>query len=123
MAELAGKGGDVTLANADNSVYNWTLSYTADALETTDFDDSTGGRSYIAGLTGWSGSFDCRYDANNTAVPGATGNITLKMSSGATVGWNGNIIITGMDIGTPVDGIVTQTYTFQGTGALSASTA
>ena len=123
MAELSGKNGDVTMSCGDTSVHNWTLSYVGDALETTDFDDSSGGRSYIPGLTGWSGSYDCFYDTANTAIPGTTGDIVLKMSTGATVGWKGGIVITGVDYGTAIDGIVTQTYTFQGTGALAASTA
>jgi len=122
MAELSGKGGDVTMSCGDVSVHSWTLSYVGDALETTDFDDSSGGRSYIPGLTSWSGSYDCYYDATNLKAPGTTGSIVLKMSTGATVGWKGDIVITGMDITTAVDGIVTQTYTFQGNGALAAST-
>lgn len=123
MAELCGKGGDVTLTDADNAVFNWTLNYIGDSLETTDFDDSSGGRSYKAGITSWNGTFDCRYDTSNTAIPGSTGEITLKMSTAAAVGWTGDIVLTGMTITTPVDGLVMQSYTFQGTGTLATSTA
>lgn len=123
MAELSGKGGDVTFSSGDDSVFTWTLNYVGDTLETTDFDDSTGGRSYIPNITSWNGSYDCRYSTGNTVVPNTTGSIVLKMSTGATVGWKGNIIITAMTITTPVDGIVMQNYTFQGTGAIAASTA
>jgi len=122
MAAISGKQGSVTLSSGATTVKSWTLSYAGDALETTNFDNSTGGRSYIAGLTGWSGSYDALYSTGNTAVPGSTGTITLKSSTGTAVSWNGGIIITGMDIGTPVDGIVTQSYTFQGSGALATTT-
>jgi len=107
----------------DVAVHNWTLSYVGDTLETTDFDDSSGGRSYIPGLTSWSGSFDCYYSTGNTFAPGTTyTSLSMLMSTSANDGFKGNVIITGEDIGTPVDGIITQTYTFQGTGALGTST-
>lgn len=123
MAEMSGKLGDVQFSSGDNSVHSWTISYTGDVLETTDFDDSTGGRSYIAGLTGWSGSYDCYYSTGNTAIPGSTGTAYFRTTTGVAGVWNGTIFITGMDVTTPIDGIVTQTYTFQGSGALATSTA
>ena len=121
MAELSGKLGDVTFSSGDDSVKSWTISYTGDVLETTDFDDSTGGRSYIAGLTGWSGSYDCNYSTGNTRVPNNTGTAYFRTSTGVSGVWSGTIFITGMDVSTPVDGIITQSYTFQGSGVLSAS--
>jgi len=122
MAELSGKGGSVTSTGGDTSVKNWTMSLVGDALETTNFDNSTGGRSYIAGLTGWSGSYECNYSTGNTVVPGTTGTIICRSSTGASGLFTGGIIITGMDVSTPVDGIVTQSYTFQGTGAVALTT-
>ena len=121
MAELSGKDGSVTLSGANTYVKNWTLSYVGDALETTNFDDSSGGRTYIAGLTGWTGSYDALYSTANTVVPSGSGTIYLRSSTGTVGVWSGSILITGMDVGTPRDGIVTQSYTFQGTGALTAS--
>jgi len=121
MAEMSGKLGDVQFSSGDDSVHSWTISYTGDVLETTDFDDSTGGRSYIAGLTGWSGSYDCYYSTGNTRIPGNTGTAIFRTTTGVTGVWKGTIFITGVDIATPVDGIVTQAYTFQGSGALTAS--
>jgi len=123
MAELSGKDGSISFTGSSGYVKSWTLSYAGDALETSNFDDSSGGRTYIPGLTGWSGSFDCLYSTGNTAVPGGTGSLTMKISTGATLGWKGNIIITGMDVTTPRDGLVTQSYTYQGTGLLAVSTA
>lgn len=123
IKEISGKDGSIRFTGSSGQVKSWTLSYVADALETSNFDDSSGGRTYIPGLTGWSGSFDCLYSSGNTAMPSSTGSLTMKMSTGLTMGWKGNIIITGMDITTPRDGLVTQSYTYQGTGTLSASTA
>jgi len=122
MAEVSGKNGSVTLTNANTSVHNWTVSLVGDALETTDFDDSSGGRSYIAGLTGWSGSYDAYYSTGNTAVPGSTGTIILRTTTGTAGLFTGDIVLTGMDVGNPVDGIDTQSFTFQGTGAVATTT-
>lgn len=123
MAEMSGVDGSVDFSGSSGYVKSWSLSYAGDALETSNFDDSSGGRTYIPGLTGWSGSFDCLYSTSNTAGPGSTGKITLKTDSTGTVGlWYGDIIITGMDVTTPRDGLVTQSYTFQGTGLLATTT-
>ncbi len=122
MAEVSGKLGSVELSGSSGQITSWTLSYTGDALETTDFDDSTGGRSYIPGLTGWSGSFDAFYSTGNTNVACSTGSIVLRTTTGTAGLFAGGVIITGMDVGNPVDGIATQNYTFQGTGALSLTT-
>lgn len=121
MAEISGKGGGVTTTGGDTTVSNWTLSYVGDALETTNFD-STDGRTYIPGLTGWSGSYDCFFSTGNVSVPGTTGTIILTISTGTgAYAWTGGIVITGMDVTTPIDGVITQSYSFQGTGALSTS--
>jgi len=119
--ELSGKDGSIVFSGGQTYVKSWTIAYAGDALETTNFDDSSGGRTYIPGLTNWSGSFDCLYSTANTAVPGSTGNGVFKTSTGTVGVWSGGIIITGMDVTTPRDGLVTQSYSFQGTGVLSPS--
>ena len=122
MSAISGRYGSVTFADGQTTIKSWSLNYTADLYDSTNFDDSTGGKSYVSGFTGWSGSFEGFYSTGNIAVPGSTGTITLKSSTGTAVAWNGSVIITGMDIGTAVDGLVTQSYNFQGTGALATST-
>ncbi len=121
MAEIHGKGGSVSASGGNTTVNNWTLSYVGDAVECTNFD-STGGREYVVGLTGWSGSYDCFFSTGNTLVPGSSNSITLTISTGTgAYAFTGTAIITGMDITAPVDGVVTQSYTFQGTDALSTA--
>lgn len=120
MAEVKGKDGSVTFSSGNTTVNSWVLNYVGGTYETTNFDNSSGGKAFIAGITEWSGSYDCFYSTGNVATAGTTGSITLKTTSSTSVGvWSGNIIITGMDVTTPVDGVVTQSYSFQGTGALS----
>jgi len=121
MAVISGRYGSVALSGAETYIKNWSLSYTAELYDSTNFDDSTGGKSYVSGFTGWSGSFDGFMSTGNTAIPGSTGTIILRSSTGTVGVWSGSCILTGMDITTAVDGLVTQSYTFQGTGALTAS--
>ncbi len=58
---MSGKDGSVNFSESSGYVKSWTLTYAGDALETSNFDDASGGRTYIPGLTGWSGSYDCLY--------------------------------------------------------------
>ncbi len=121
MASISGKDGSVTFSGAATTVKSWTLANVGDVLETTNFDDSSGGRTYIAGLTGWSGSYDALYSTANTASPGTSGTIYLRSSTGTVGVWSGTAFITGMDVTTPRDGLVTQTFTFQGSGTLAGT--
>jgi hypothetical protein len=120
MASISGKNGSVTFSSGDTYVKSWTLDYNADLYETTNFDDS-GYRTYITGFTGWSGSYECNCSTANSAVPGSTGEIVLMSSTESEGSWRGDVYITGMTVNVPVDGLVTQNYTFQGSGALTVN--
>ena len=125
MAVKSGRYGSVSSTGGlwDTTIKSWTLNRKADLYDSTNFDDSSGGRSYVSGFTDWSGSFEGFYSTGNSAVPGNSGKITLRTSStGTTDLYYGTAIIMGMDIVTGVDGLISQAYTFQGTGALAGST-
>ena len=122
MARLAGTAGDVTIAAGSvTGIKSWTLDYVAEALDTTGFD-SSGVRTYIPGLKGWSGSFEGYKNGAPSAI-GAEVALVLKESATATQKFNGQAIITGLSANTSVDGIVTYSYSFTGTGALTVATA
>lgn len=124
MAVISGRYGSVACADGQTYIKSWTLDYKADLYDSTNFDDSSGGRSYVSSFTGWSGSFEGFYSTGNTIVPGSSSlKITLRTSSTGTNDlYYGNALITGMAVGAGVDGLVTQSYTFQGTGALAFTT-
>ena len=124
---ISGKAGAVyatttgTTVAAVAGIKSWSLDYVGDALETTDFGDS-GHRTYIAGLDGWSGSFEGYKDA----APKALGTLTvleLRESANTTQKWTGSALITGLHPSVDVDGIVGISYDFQGTGVLTVPTA
>ena len=72
MGQISGKAGEVQVAAATVvGIKSWTLDYTQDALETTDFGDS-GLKNYIAGLSGWAGSFEGYKDGAPTALGAQT---------------------------------------------------
>lgn len=122
MAHISGKAGQVDAAADVTGVKSWTLDYTADTLETTDFADA-GVKSYIIGGSGWSGSFEGYKDGAPLALAGASVAIALKESQTATQKWTGSAFITGIHSSASQDGIVSYSYDFQGTGALVVASA
>ena len=127
MAHLAGKSGDVlTGGSTVGDVKSWTLDYIVDALETTDMDDD-GVRNYIAGCSGWSGTFEVVKDGQPETL-GTLVTLSLKESETSGQLWyataaNTGALLTGVHVTTSFDGVVTYTYDFQGVGALIVATA
>ncbi|MDD5512067.1 MAG: hypothetical protein PHI12_14860 [Dehalococcoidales bacterium] len=128
MAHISGKNGAVltgTAGDGDESeitgIKSWTLDYVADALEVTDFVDA-GVRDYVAGCTGWTGTFEGYKDGAPTAI-GTKVSIHLQESDTANQMWEGDCILTGVHANTSFDGVVTYSYDFTGCGALTVATA
>ena len=122
MAHVAGKAGQVDAASEVAGIKSWTLDYTADTLETTDFAD-VGVKTYVIGGSGWSGSFEGFKDGAPLPIAGAAVTIKLYESQTANQFWTGSAFITGISVNTSHDGIVTYSYSFQGTGALTVAAA
>jgi hypothetical protein len=88
MAKLAGKAGEITVAGASvTGIDTWSIDYTANTEETTDFS-SSGVESHIPTTTGWSGSFDGKKDGAPLAI-GAEIALVLKESPTSTQKWLG----------------------------------
>jgi len=128
MAHLAGKSGAVQIGDVGGGsevevgdCRNWSIDYTADALETTDFEDD-GIRTYVAGCSGWSGSFEQVKDGAPTGIGTLVGFAFLE-SDTANQLWIGDGIITGVHTSVAFDGIVVYNYDFQGSGALTPASA
>jgi len=115
-------GGTATSAVVVAGMKSWTVDYTSDALETTDFAD-VGLKTYIAGLSGWSGSFEGNKDGAAALTVGTSYVLHLRESATTTQRYSGTAIITGLHGSASVDGVVTQSFDFQGTGALVPPTA
>lgn len=120
MAEVVGKTATVkTGGNVITGIRSWALDFTADVLEKTDFQDS-GHKTYLAGLDGWSGSFEGfgQPGWSLSCKVGSTYSGSFFVSAASGSYYSGAIIITGAHPATAVDGQATVSYDFQGTGEL-----
>ena len=119
--QISGTAGEVLVAAATvNGIKSWTVDYTLDALDTTDFADS-GLRTYIAGLSGWSGSFEgYKEGLVQILTVIASSPITLKLYEDATYFWSGSAIITGVHANNSHDTVVSYNYDFVGIAGLTA---
>lgn len=108
-------------AKAIAGIKSWTLDQTVDALETTGFD-SSGHRTYVAGLDSWSGSFEGYKDGAPLTIGSVVG-LELQESSTATQQFRGSAIIMGLHANVSADGVATYSYDFQGTDKLEIATA
>lgn len=131
------EAGSVVFTEAEPGIpvlgfFNWAVSYTGDVLETTDFDDSTGGRTYIAGLTGWTATAEKHFlsdvreteDWTGTAVEIRlfTKYMATPSSGSPSQYYKGDTVVTGFDMTTPVDALINQSISFQGDRALTLKT-
>jgi len=110
---------DIRAAKNIAGINTWTLDYTSDALETTDFADA-GVKSYIIGGSGWTGTFAGYKDGVPLSI-GEQFGIELAESATTTQMWLGTIFITNVTPSVGHDGIVSYSYTFQGTGSLETA--
>ena len=137
MATITGNNGAVTLnGNSVAAVRNFSVEMTADTIETTTMGVDV--RTYITGLSAFSGSADVYFDAadfdtyetsfNPTAgLVGASG-VAVKLyiaenyASTSDYAFTGNVIVTGYTVNSSMDGMVEASISFQGTGATTYST-
>ena len=137
MATITGNNGAVTLnGNSVAAVRNFSVEMTADTIETTTMGVDV--RTYITGLSAFSGSADVYFDAadfdtyessfNPTAgLVGASG-VAVKLyiaenyASTSDYAFTGNVIVTGYTVNSSMDGMVEASISFQGTGATVYST-
>jgi len=137
MATLTGNNGAVTIGSTSvAAVRNFTIELTADTIETTVM--GTDVRTYVQGLSQFSGSADIYFDpsefdgAESTFNPtaglvGASG-VAVKLyvesnySGTSDYAFTGNIVVTGYTVNSSFDGMVEASISFQGTGATTFST-
>jgi hypothetical protein len=127
MATHHGKEAVVTVGGtAIDNVTGFTIDTTHDTVEDTQLSDTN--KTYLVGRGSFTGSIDMNYDEESTEqgllVTGASLAFVF-LPEGNTSGdesFSGTGIITGMSITTPLDGAITRTVSFQGTGALTVGT-
>ena len=127
MATHHGKEGVVTAGGtAIGELTGFTIETTGDVVEDTQLSDSE--KSFLAGRTSFSGTLEMHYDETDAQQETLTAGSSISfvlLPEGNTSGdqsFTGSGIITGMSINNAMDGIVSRSVTFQGTGSLSKST-
>lgn len=136
MAILTGNNGNIKLdASVGGSVAtiaavrNFSIELTRDTVETTTMGVDV--RTYLTGLSSWSGSADIYFDpAASTGTiathavlnptSGTVGQSTLTFEgylADAAGKFSGEVIITGFTVNATMDGMVEASISFQGSGA------
>lgn len=128
MATHIGRDGVVKVgANSIAELRSFSIDETGDTVEDTVMTDTA--RSYISTLTSFTGSADVYWDETDTSGQGALtvgASVTIGFyPEGETAGdtyYSGTCIVTGVSRSASFDGMVEASITFQGSGALTAST-
>jgi len=129
MAVHKGSEGYVKVgANTVAEVQNWSLTETAETIDTSSMGDTA--RSYVSGLTSASGSVAVRWDETDTTGQGAMtvgASVTLNLyPEGADTGdtyATMSAIITEAGVSATFDSLVEATFSFQVDGAVTWGTA
>jgi hypothetical protein len=108
-------------AKAIVGIKSWKLDRVVDVVDTTGFD-SSGHRTYIPVLHGWSGSFEGYKDGAPITIGTVIG-LELQESATATQQYRGTAIINGSHPSLSVDGLSVISYDFTGVGAIETATA
>ena len=136
MAILTGNNGVVKLDASVGgavatiaAVRNFSIELTRDTIETTTMGVDV--RTYLTGLSSWSGSADIYFDSasstgtiathavlNPTSGTVGQSTLTVELYLADTAGkFSGEVIITGFTVNSSMDGMVEASISFQGSGA------
>jgi len=138
MAILTGNNGVVKLdasvggaVAAIASVRNFSVEITSDTIETSTMGVDV--RTYLKGMSAWSGSADIYFDPAATTGTFAThtvlnptsgtvgqGTLSVELYLNDTAGkFAGEVIVTGFTVNSSLDGMVEASISFQGSGAVT----
>ena len=127
MATHHGKEGVVKAGGtAIGEITGFTLETTADVVEDTQLSDAA--KTFVAGRTSFSGTLDMHYDETDSPQQTLTTGSSIAfilLPEGADSGdesFTGSGIVTGMNVTNAMDGIISRSVTFLGTGALTRGT-
>lgn len=136
MAILTGNNGVVKLDASVGgavatiaAVRNFSIELTRDTIETSTMGVDV--RTYLSGMSSWSGSADIYFDPasstgtiathavlNPTSGTVGQGTLTVELYLNDTAGkFAGEVIITGFTVNSTMDGMVEASISFQGSGA------
>ena len=132
MAAVTGKGGTVTYDGGSVALINsWSLDVDTNMHDVTSFStDVVQWRSFVDGLSGWTGALDGIFDSastgqndliTNTLTP-TTAAVILELDKVAGGTLTGGCFLESMSIGVDIDSTVDVSWSMQGTGSLAYTT-
>jgi hypothetical protein len=132
MAAVTGKAGTILYdGGAVATINSWSLDIDTNMHDITSFStDATAWRSFVDGLSGYTGSIDGIFDSastgqkdlfTNTITP-TTAAIILEMDQTAGGKFTGGCFLESLSVGVDIDSPVDVSWSFQGTGALTYTT-
>lgn len=125
MAMRTGKRGVVTWSGGDTAeVTSWSLDLTADTVDATAMDASGNYKTYLATWNDWTASVEV--NASSPSISGIGTLASLSLTDGTTTfsitaSDNDGAICTGISFTTDHADVVKATYSFQGSGQITAS--
>ena len=132
MAAAAGKGGTVTYAAGNvATLREWSLDVTNDTLDVTSFTTAAPTwKEVIAGLSSWTGSLSGTFDPASTGQNNLITDSLVPVSAAVVLEkdqtnggkYSGNALISGLSVGTVIDGLVNMSWDLNGTGAITYTT-
>lgn len=127
MATHTGSEGTVKIGSDTlGEIRSYTIESSGETIENTTMGLSA--RTYVAGLTTFTASFEVFFDETDTAQNAVDAGATITFSvypEGDTAGdtyYTGSGIVTGRSITAAFDGMVEMALSVQGTGALTETT-
>lgn len=123
MAVIKGKDGVVSIGvNNVARVTSFSVTIDTDTLETTAMGNA-GWKEFVGSLQSFSGSLECLMDSADNQhgdLPSNGSTVTLTLDTGGSV-YTGDVFITSVTSTAAVAELVTMSFDFQGTGALTIS--
>ena len=134
MATLTGNDGAVSVAGTSvAAVRNFSVEITADTIETSAMGQEV--RTYVKGMSTFSGSADIYFDPSEFDGAESTFNPTsglvgaaavavklyVKTDASNDIAFTGDVIVTGYTVNSSMDGMVEASISFQGTGGTTFS--
>ena len=105
---------------------SYSFSESATMIDTTKLSDTA--QTFVAGTTSWNGTAECHLDETDTAQNALTVGATALLkfyfegSSSGDKFYSGNAIVESVDRAGAQDDIVSVSFSFRGTGALTLAT-
>lgn len=108
---------------AVGNAHVWGLTHSGDTVEITDFS-SGGWKEFIGTLKSWTVTGEAYWDETDDAQAALRAGVagtaaTIELYVDATHKYSGEAIVTSWEVGAAVDGVVTASFSLQGTGQLS----